>query len=404
MSTLPLNVETVKGGEVGKPTSPGNAPALDDAPQSTNQPSSARRGRRLEVVKMADIAPEKIEWLWDGRIPRGKLTLLDGDPNLGKSTLVCELAACLSTGRLLPGQTAPMLADVLLANAEDGAADTVRCRLDAAGADVARVHILRSTLELPRDVEALEAEARVRSVGLIVLDPLMAYLGASTNSHRDQDVRRALAPLAAVAERIGAAVLAVRHLNKQPGASALYRGGGSIGIVGAARSALLLAADPETPSLRILASIKSNLAETPAALRFELESAGDVGRVKWLGECDYDANQLIVPVEPGKAPSRVDAAEAFICGALSAGPMPSNELEARAKTAGLSVASLRRARQRLGVATIRKDNHLISYLASPQSAQVSAVERVEHVEQVDGSATMDGQHAQHAQHAQGSAI
>lgn len=331
---------------------------------------------------MADIAPEKVEWLWDGRIPRGKLTLLDGDPGLGKSTLVCELAACLSTGRLLPGQSAPVLVDVLLASAEDGAGDTIRPRLDAAGADVSRVHILRGGLEIARSLAALEDGAHARNVRLIVLDPLMAYLGTRTNSHNDQEVRQALAPLADMAERLGAAVLAIRHLNKQPGAQALYRGGGSIGIAAAARSVLLLAKDPENPSLRILASIKNNLAVTPPALRLRMESTGDSARIGWLGECEIDADSLTALPDPDKSPSRVEVAEGFIRCALAQGSIASTELEDRALLAGISTASLRRARAKLSVASYRKDNRLFIYLGSPQPAQPAGVAQVEQVEHV----------------------
>jgi hypothetical protein len=298
---------------------------------------------------MADVVPEPIEWIWDGRIPRGKLTILDGEPGLGKSTLVCELAACFTTGRLLPGQVKPVLADVLILNAEDGTKDTIRARLDAAGADPARVHAVATLLQIPEDIPALEDIARARGARLIVLDPLMAYLSDRCNSFKDQHVRRALAPLAQMAERLGAGVLIVRHLNKRTDASALHRGGGSIGIIGAARSGLLVAADPDDSELRVLACTKSNLAAMPTALRFALRSAGDVGRVEWRGDCAWEANHLTAPPHSEEARSLLDDAKEFLMQVLAEGSLLQGELLDRADKEGIKVGTLKRAKRLLGV-------------------------------------------------------
>src|SRR5262249_22936941 len=150
------------------------------------------------------------------------------------------------------------------------AADTIRPRLEAAGADLDRIHIFHAVRReghevipsLPENLPELERAIRDRHAELVVIDPLMAYLGGGVDAHRDQDVRRALAPLAKMVERTGAAGLAVRHLNKggASGGNPLYRGGGSIGIIGAARSGLLVARDPDDPERRVFAVTKSNLA------------------------------------------------------------------------------------------------------------------------------------------------
>jgi hypothetical protein len=127
-----------------------------------------------------------------------------------------------------------------------------------------------------------------------VIDPLMAFLSGDVNSHRDQDVRRALAPLAKLAEETGTAVVVVRHLNKGSGDNPLYRGGGSIGIVGAARSALLVAQHPEDEGRRVLASLKSNLAKPAPSLAFMLaEAANGAVKVEWKGETPLDAAALL---------------------------------------------------------------------------------------------------------------
>lgn len=145
---------------------------------------------------------------------------------------------------------------------------------------------------LPLDVARVGDVLGEYGVRLLVIDPLMAYLGADVNSHRDQDVRRALAPLARLAEEYRVAVVLVRHLNKG-GGSALYRGGGSIGIVGAARFGYTVGRDPEVDNRRVMASTKANLAIEPPALGFELIDANGYARVEWHGTVNHSADDLL---------------------------------------------------------------------------------------------------------------
>ena len=316
------------------------------------------------LVPFSEIAPEAVTWLWDGRIPVGKLTLLDGDPGLGKSTLTMDFASRVSTGTAFPtdlGRRAP--SDVVVLSFEDGAGDTLRPRLDAAGADPARVHLLLGFRKLgevvapilPADMRAVEeCCARVRA-SLVIIDPFLAYLGGEVDAHRDQDVRRALAPLAALAERQSVAVVVVRHLNKAGGASAIYRGGGSIGIIGAARSGLLVAKDPDDPDARVLASVKNNLAREPASLSFRMEQApagttsGPVARIAWIGESSHRADDLLqAPADPEERSATSDA-QAFLKELLEAGPVKVEEIRKQAANAMISDRVLRRARERLHV-------------------------------------------------------
>ncbi|MDP6582331.1 MAG: AAA family ATPase, partial [Vicinamibacterales bacterium] len=218
-------------------------------------------------VLLSDVTPERVEWLWLGRIPSGKVTLIDGDPGLGKSALTTDLAARVSTGRPMPDGEPCEAGGVVILTAEDALADTVRPRLDAAGANSTRIIAVPTVgtgedehmPSVPGDLGAIEVAIQRVDARLVIIDPLMAYLGGEVNSHRDQDVRRALAPIAQLAERTGVAVLIIRHLNKDQGGKAIYRGGGSIGISGAARSVLLVAEDPDDLDRRILVPVKANL-------------------------------------------------------------------------------------------------------------------------------------------------
>jgi RecA-family ATPase len=194
-------------------------------------------------------------------------------------------------------------AGVVIVSGEDGVADTILPRINAAGGDPSKIVVLSTLpdrdgrerfLSLPEDISHVKrAIARVEAK-LVIFDPLMAFLSSNLDAHRDHHVRRMLAELAALGEDTGAAVVVIRHLHKGSGTNPLYRGGGSIGIVGAARSAFLVAKHPEDDQRRVLASQKSNLAEAPPSLAFALaEASNGAVRVEWKGETPLKANALL---------------------------------------------------------------------------------------------------------------
>jgi len=298
------------------------------------------------AVRLSDVQPEAVEWLWHGRIARGKLTLIDGDPGLGKSLLTLDVSARLTTGAAWPdGQPCPVQGSVLLLGAEDGLADTVRPRLDAAGADVHHVYALpvvgdagnERQPSIPDDLASIEAHLAATGALMLVIDPLMAYLGGDVNSHRDQDVRRALAPLAAMADRLSVAVVVIRHLNKSSGGPAIYRGGGSIGLAGAARIVLAVGTDPEDETRRVLAPVKANLSAPSPSLAYRLVETPGAVRIEWLGASDVTASQLLaVPADEDER-SALDAAADFLSERLADGqPVEVKPLLRDARDAGHS--------------------------------------------------------------------
>lgn len=319
--------------------------------------TSTRSGARL--IRMADVVPERVDWLWPSRIPLGKLTVLDGDPGLGKSTISIDLAARVSTGRAMPGEVATRpAAGVVLLSAEDGLADTIRPRLDAAGGDATQVVALAAVVgengverlpSLPIDLARLEAAIVENEAILVIVDVLMAFLDGAINAHRDQDVRGALAQLAAVAERTGAAVVVLRHLNKSSGGPAIYRGGGSIGIVGAARSALVVGLDPEDAERFVLAVTKANLARLAPSLTYRIVDQDGVGRIAWEGESNLTAAQLLAMPTSADERTALDDAKDVLREILVNGPIAAKDAQREARDAGVSDATLRRAKDALGV-------------------------------------------------------
>ncbi len=253
----PLTDDEVRGIARSVSRYPASAPAstapipadepLNERPSTWQRPEPRHRPSSCLVVRRAsDVKPEPINWLWPGKIAIGKLTLIAGDPGLGKSMLTVSLAAHVSTGREWParGGSCP-IGDVLFVSAEDDPADTIRPRLDAAGADARRVYIVAGVqslnaagepeqrlLSLRKDLAAVEAEVRRRDAcRLIVVDPVSAYLDGA-DSHNNAEVRGLLAPLSELAREVGAAMIAVTHLNKGAGGSARAGSGGSGGGAG----------------------------------------------------------------------------------------------------------------------------------------------------------------------------
>jgi hypothetical protein len=321
------------------------------------------------LTRAADVRPEAVAWAWAGRVPLGSLTLLVGQPGLGKSTAALTLAAMATRGNLAGDLAAPV--DVLYLSAEDSPAHTLVPRLIAAGADLARVHFLtlrddagERGLALPDDVDRL-AEAVARTgARLVCVDPIMAHLATALDVHRDHAIRRALAPLAALADDAGAAILAVAHLNKSAGSDLFGRVGGSIGLTAAARSVLVMGTDPEAgedaPD-RILAHGKSNVGPLAPALRVRIEGRtvdtpdGPIptSGIAWTGEApDVHVSDLLGSPEDGERFGRTDAA-AFLVDVLTDGPLAAKDVRRMARDAGIADRTLDRAKASAGIVSHR---------------------------------------------------
>jgi hypothetical protein len=303
----------------------------------------------LIVQNAADIVPEKIKWLWEGRVALGKPTTIAGDPGMAKSQVLLGIAAVVSTGGQWPcGEGAAPLGNVVLLCAEDGAADTIRPRLEAAGADLSRVTIVHGTrdkrgargFDLQTDLEKLEKTiAQIGNVRLIGIDPVTAYMGSGVDSHKNAEVRRVLSPLAQLAERARVAVVTVTHFSKgNNGASAkaLYRFIGSIAFTAAPRIAFLVTEDPEDKNRRLFLHVKNNLAKPPQGLAYQLEQhlVGDDRNILASAVC-WDSQPVTITADEGLSGSACkakleDECVSFLRDLLSKGALPVREIEQHA--------------------------------------------------------------------------
>jgi len=328
---------------------------------------------------LSEVEPELVEWLWQDRLPLAKLAVLDGDPGLGKSAVTLDVAARVSAGlELLEGDRCGP-AGVVLLSAEDGLADTIRPRLDAVGADTERIVALSTIIEsktgeraisLTKDLTIIERAIEQVGAAPVVVDPLTAFLSEKTDSYKDQDVRRALAPLAALAERARTAILLVRHLNKAAGGNTLYRGGGSIAIIGAARSGLVIAQDPEDSDRRILAANKHNLSRAAPSLAFRIGTASNgAAHVRWGGTSTLTAGDILKEPADPEQQSALSEAKGFLLQELGEGPVAAEQVEKDARRAQISMRTLKRAKRALGVRSRKQGNVWFWELAQEKSEE-----------------------------------
>ena len=259
-------------------------------------------------------------------------------PQCQQGSLLLDIAARVSTGRGMPDRERGR-GGVLLLLGEDSVQKTVIQRLTAAGADLGQIAVLNRSVILPRDLALVEETACQIRAKLILIDPIMAFLGADSNN--DQKVRGALTPLREIAERTDISVVMVRHLNKRGGRHALYRGSGSIGLVAATRSALLVGRSPDDPDLRVLCQTKSNLGPLAPGLLFEpVSSPEGVVVVEWRGKCAYTPEDLLGPPQSGGG--RQAEAMAFLNNLLSTGPVEQRAVKVKSVEAGLAYRTVER--------------------------------------------------------------
>lgn len=300
----------------------------------------------LKIINMSEVQSQEIKWLWYPFIAYGKTSIVQGDPGDGKSTLILNIAAKLSRGeRLEPEMNIDKPVNVIYQTAEDGLADTVKPRLEQAGADCSRISIIdESEKSLSMLDERIEKAIIETGAKLFILDPIQAYLGGGTDMNRANEAREMTKNLGNIAERTGCAIVLIGHMNKGSGAKAAYRGMGSIDFFAVARSVMLVGRIEGQPDMRAVIQIKNNLAPFGHPKAFELTQDG----FRWIGDYEITADEVLGGIVP-KA-SKLEIAKQFLRERSGANVMIlSTEIIEQASQEGISKRTLEAAKKELKI-------------------------------------------------------
>ncbi|MBS4968134.1 MAG: AAA family ATPase [Lachnospiraceae bacterium] len=328
----------------------------------------------LKLINMESVKVEQIEWLLYPFIPFGKVTIIQGDPGEGKTTMVLQIIAKLTRGEpillnkksqkeaqqdseenlkqeVLSQDNPIQPVNVIYQTAEDGLGDTIKPRLLAAGADCSRVLVIddREQPLTMLDVRLEEAIMQTKA-RMVVLDPIQGFLGTDVDMHRANEIRPLMKRVAVLAEKYHCAIILIGHMNKNSNGKSSYRGLGSIDFQAAARSVLIVGRLKDEPETRVMCHVKSSLAPEGKSIAFRLDK--ETG-FQWIGEYDISADDLLSGDARGQK-SRM--AKEFLLDILADGGMPQKKVEEEASKQGIKKKTLRNAKQELEINSVKRGN------------------------------------------------
>lgn len=321
-----------------------------------------RNEPNLKLINMEQVEIEKIDWLLYPFIPFGKVTIVQGDPGEGKTTMVLQIIAKLTKGEaVLPsGSDEPALegktmalepVNVIYQTAEDGLGDTIKPRLLSAGADCSRVMVIDDNNQALTMMDARLEEAIIKTkVRLVVLDPIQGFLGAAVDMHRANEIRPLMKRIAVLAEKYHCAIILIGHMNKNSNGKSSYRGLGSIDFQAAARSVLIVGRIKNEPEIRVVCHVKSSLAPEGKSIAFRLDK--DTG-FEWIGEYDISADDLLSGDNRGQ---KIHAAKEFLKEILASGSVAQTKVAEEAESRRIKKKTLWNAKKELEIDSVKIGN------------------------------------------------
>jgi hypothetical protein len=321
---------------------------------------SAPEELRPDLICLATVEPRAVDWLWEPYIPARMLSMISGDPGAGKTFIVLAVAAAFTTGHTPDGEhCAPV--NVLYLSVENAPTEVIRPRFDSLGGDPNRFYLLQGSVQTKNgqtqhgaislsDVSILDRALEETHAKLVIVDPIQSYLGIKIDLHRSNETRPVMDGLAKLTEKHGCSILLLRHLSKQSGAKAIFRGLGSIDLTGAVRSEMLAGSLPDDPQSRALVHIKTNIGSYGPSRGYSID---DCGAFSWTGQSEITAEQMLDAPSTAQDRSAVEGAREWLSDFLSAGSKEQQQCREKAHEAGISYATLRRAKNALGIRSFK---------------------------------------------------
>ena len=321
-----------------------------------------RNESNLKLINMEQVEIEKIDWLLYPFIPFGKVTIVQGDPGEGKTTMVLQIIAKLTKGEaVLPSDSdesdleektmALEPVNVIYQTAEDGLGDTIKPRLLSAGADCSRVMVIDDNDQALTMMDARLEEAIIKTnARLVVLDPIQGFLGTAVDMHRANEIRPLMKRVAVLAEKYHCAIILIGHMNKNSNGKSSYRGLGSIDFQAAARSVLIVGRIKNEPEIRVVCHVKSSLAPEGKSIAFRLDK--DTG-FEWIGEYDISADDLLSGDNRGQ---KIHAAKEFLKEILASGSVAQTKVAEEAESRRIKKKTLWNAKKELEIDSVKIGN------------------------------------------------
>lgn len=353
---------------------------LSQIPPKTNEKyanDGINNDGKILYRSFSEIKSKPIGWIWPDKIPKGKISIIAGDPGVGKSQLTINLAATESSGRPWLDGTLSTHGSVIFLSAEDSPEDTIRPRLEAARADLNNVYCIDAVKTLKNKnskkryfnlgddlenlsliIDEINKNNFPHPVSLIIIDPISAYLG-KIDSNNNSAVRSLLMPVGDFAEKNNVGVIGISHFSKNEKNSAQSRVMGSLAFIAAARVGYAVIKDKDSPneSERLFLPLKNNLANDKGGHSFTVESCTvngiETSKIQWTNKVVTQTAEELMSIHHGGGRALAEA-EDFLVDLLGSGDVLQIDVFEKAKEAGISDATLRRAKYKLKVNSYRE--------------------------------------------------